>query len=336
MRVVMLAAAMHAAVLGASSASARDHAAVTLLSYNVKGLPWPVTSGRPAALRAIARQLWSMRQQGRQPGVVALQEAFVPEAKAIGRAAGYRYMALGPNLDASAEPATTADDRAFMADRNFMIGERNGKHADSGLVIFSDYPIVAIRRMVYPVCAGFDCLANKGALAVQLAIPGVASRLTVIDSHLNSGTASGAVRVRSNYAFYRQLDALQGFIASVAASGAPILIAGDLNVGRLEDRRGYFVSHLLGRSSGVFAAELLCGRDRRCVSGGPGVAESIKHGKDWLLYRSSPSLALTPTEVRAPFGRAADGAMLSDHIGISATYTLVAFPHARIVLATSG
>ena len=326
MRVGILAAALLATATAGGVGHAQPAPAVTLLSYNVEGLPWPVTTGRPAALQAIARQLRSMREQGNQPGVVALQEAFVPEAKAIGRSAGYRYMAVGPGVEASAAKVATARDRAFMAERSFMIGERTGKHADSGLVIFSDYPIVAVRRLVYPVCAGFDCLANKGALAVQLAVPGVGPRLTVIDSHLNSGTASGAIRPRSNYAYYRQLDALQDFIASVAASGAPILVAGDLNVGRRDDRRGYFISHLLGRSSGILAAQLFCGRDQQCTSGGPDVAESFHHGKDWLLYRSSPSLALKPTGVRAAFGRAADGTMLSDHIGISATYTLDALP----------
>jgi hypothetical protein len=35
-------------------------------------------------------------------------------------------------------------------------------------------------------------------------------------------------------------------------------------------------------------------------------------------------LALRPTQLSAEFGRAADGTMLSDHIGISATYALAA------------
>lgn len=322
MRLAICAAAA-LAMLVTTAARSQAQPTVTLLTYNVRGLPWPVATDRTAALAAIARHLRALRQQGRQPGLVALQEAFIPDAKAIGRAAGYQFMALGPGLDASPARATTAADRAFMADRSFMVGERVGKRVDSGLVIFSDYPIVAVRRMVYAVCAGFDCLANKGALAVEVAVPGVPARLVVIDSHLNSGAASGTVRARSNYAYYRQIDALRDFIADVAADGAPVLVAGDLNVGQRQERRSYFVTSLLGRSSGIAAAEFSCGQEQRCSIGSQtGVAESRESGKDWLLYRSSPSLAMKPTRLNAEFSRAVGGGMLSDHIGISATYAL--------------
>ena len=46
---------------------------VTLLSYNVEGLPWPLTHGRTAAAAAIAGELRAMHDRGEGPQVVAVQ-----------------------------------------------------------------------------------------------------------------------------------------------------------------------------------------------------------------------------------------------------------------------
>lgn len=317
-----LLAAILPLLMPGSVVQARPVTRVTLLTYNVRGLPWPVATQRPAALDAIAVQLIALRRAGRQPDLVALQEAFIPEAKAIGRRAGYRYVAFGPGLASPSETLGTVQDRAFLSEGGFMTGESSGKRVDSGLVIFSDYPIVGVHRTVYAVCAGYDCLANKGALAVQVVVPGFSAPLTVIDSHLNSGAASGASRERATYAYRRQVDALKQFIASVTPTGSPVLVAGDFNAGNRAERRSYFIDEMLA-TSGLLAAELDCRPKLACAGGSPGgVAESIRRGKDWLLYRPSRSLSLWPVGLTALFGRAADGSMLSDHVGVAVTYAL--------------
>ncbi len=311
-RALMLTALMAAPV------SAQPIATLTLLTYNVRGLPWPIASGRSAALSAIASRLTMLRRQGRQPHLVALQEAFMADAKTIGRLAGYRYEAFGPTQDdASAEPIS-ADDRAFLRGASFMRGERSGKRVDSGLAIFSDYPIVATRDIAYPVCAGYDCLANKGALAVQVAVPGLAAPVTVIDTHLNARKASGVPQTRSTYAYRRQIDAFKTFVSAVAADGSPILVAGDFNVGNRPARSRYFSEQLLGDTPGLSAVERDCADAIGCE--GVDVAESIRRGKDWLLYRRSQALTPTPTALTAPFGRTPGSVMLSDHVGIMVTY----------------
>lgn len=68
---------------------------LAVLTYNVKGLSWPVASGRDEALARIGARLAAMRRQGRQAGVVVLQEAFTAQAKAIGTAAGYAWQVQG-------------------------------------------------------------------------------------------------------------------------------------------------------------------------------------------------------------------------------------------------
>src|SRR3954449_12256131 len=82
-------------------------AQLSVMSYNVHGLPWPMTRGRPKALRAIRDRLVGMRAKGDQPHLVLLQEAFSGDAKAIARKTGYNYVVNGPSRgDRVAEPTS--------------------------------------------------------------------------------------------------------------------------------------------------------------------------------------------------------------------------------------
>jgi len=300
----------------AASPAARD---VSLMTYNVHGLPWPIAEDRSADLAAIGTRLRAMRAVGEQPGIVVLQEAFVANAKAIGQTAGYRYSAFGPGEDAA--PVSRADND-FVSDGSRMVGERLGKHVDSGLAIFSDYPILAVRRMAYPVCAGYDCLANKGAVAALVAVPGIATPIVVVDTHLNSNGASGAGSPRASYAYRRQLDLLADFVVSLEVGDRPILVAGDFNVGKDLRRRTHFDVRMLGGGAGLQAAVASC-RTARCPVAQPSdMAFSIGRAKDWMMYRPSSTVAIRPVALAAPFGHAANGAMLSDHVGISVRYRI--------------
>ena len=313
-----VAALLTGAPATANPAPARD---VTLMTYNVHGLPWPIVEDRSAALAAIGNQLRAMRRHADAPEIVAVQEAFVDDAKAIGRTAGYRYAAFGPAEDAPAS-VPRADD-GFVADGSRMVGERLGKHVDSGLAIFSDYPILAVRRMAYPTCAGYDCLANKGAVAALIAVPGIATPIVVVDTHLNSNGASGAGSPRAIYAYRRQLDLLATFIGSLGAGNRPILVAGDFNVGRDLARRTQFDLRMLGGAASLQTAVATCRIAPRCTVAEPaGMAISIGRGKDWMMYRDSPTVRIRPVALAAPFGRAADGTMLSDHVGVSVRYRI--------------
>lgn len=313
------AASVHAPATAGSVAVpvARD---VTLMTYNVHGLPWPIASDRSADLAAIGTRLRTMRDTGDQPGIVVLQEAFVDNAKAIGRTAGYRYAVFGPGEDDAA--TVPRPDGGFVADGSRMVGERLGKHLDSGLAIFSDYPILAVRRLAYPVCAGYDCLANKGAVAALIVVPGIAKPIVVVDTHLNSNEASGAGSPRATYAYRRQIDLLANFVASLEAGDRPVLVAGDFNVGQDLRRRTHFDIRMLNGGAALQAAVASC-RTAKCPIAEPSdMAFSIGRAKDWMMYRPSSTVAIRPIALAAPFGHAANGAMLSDHVGISVRYRI--------------
>lgn len=311
-----------AASVPGAAAVAGPAATVSVLTYNVHGLPWPVAEDRSASLSAIAAQLRAMRSAGRQPGIVAVQEAFVPDAKAIGAAAGYRYVAFGAPADAAASPETSGD-RRFVAAGSMRYGEGVGKHVGSGLAIFSDYPILAVRRISYPVCAGYDCLANKGAMAALIAIPGVAGPVTVVDTHLNSNGATGVSEPRALYAYMRQIDVLSDFVGSLSRTGGTMFVAGDFNVGNDIQRRAYFAQHMFGGTPTLTAGSLQCRMSPTCrVTQPADIALSTRRVKDWLMYHPANAVLVRPTSLSAPFGHAGRNAMLSDHVGIMIDYQL--------------
>jgi endonuclease/exonuclease/phosphatase family metal-dependent hydrolase len=290
---------------------------VTLLSYNVEGLPWPLTHGRTAAAASIAAELRAMHDRGDGPQVVAVQEAFGAAQKAIGTAAGYRFVAFGPSADDAGAAATTPQERAFLADASLWHGETAGAREDSGLAIFSDYPILWARRVAFPrfACAGYDCLANKGMLAVALRVPGRITPLVVVDTHLNARAASGVANDRSLFAYQRQADALRAFIGSVGGGGASVVLAGDFNVGNDPERQAYLAQALVGGDGmSLAASETACGTTCRVIAPTPTLARA----KTVVAYRGT----LTAEGQPRSFGTLADGDRLSDHIGVMRRFGL--------------
>lgn len=290
---------------------------IRILSYNVEGLPWPLTHGRTEAAASIAASLRTLHARGEGPQVVAVQEAFGAAQKDIGRAAGYRYAAFGPSEDMAAAPATTAAERAYLDQASFWHGETEAPREDSGLAIFSDYPILAVRRIAFPrfACAGYDCLANKGMLAVALRVPGRAVPLIVLDTHLNARGASGVSDTRSFTAYRRQVDALHGFIGALTASKAPLVLAGDFNVGNDPLRQHYLAGALIdGRDMTIAASESACGSDCRAIAATPSVARA----KTILAFRG----AVAAEGTTRSFGTLADGSRLSDHVGVMRSFAL--------------
>lgn len=301
---------------------------LSVLTYNIAGMPRMVATDRTDALERMTARLKAMRRRGEQPQVVVFQEAFTAAAKAVGHNAGYRYIVDGSSLiDRSATGMTDADRRFVRAGRWFR-GENQGKLVGSGLQIVSDYPVVAVRRTAFPdfACAGWDCLANKGVLMADIVLPG-GPIVTVVTVHLNSRAASGAPHARSLYAYRRQLDILRDFIMRERDDAAPLILAGDLNVGRTEPRRAALATGLktLWRSapaSGTGALAHCLARRRADAVARDDAVDSLRRGKDWQFAIGGSSAAITPEEVAVPFGRDKGGAMLSDHVGYTIHYRI--------------
>jgi hypothetical protein len=64
-------------------ASGEQAVRLSILIYNVEGLPWPARKNRGPSLQRIGETLYSIRAKGNGPDVVMLQEAFTPAARDI-------------------------------------------------------------------------------------------------------------------------------------------------------------------------------------------------------------------------------------------------------------
>ena len=304
--------------------------AVTVLSYNVKGLPWPVAHHRGLAADEIAAALRAMRTDGDAPQVVAVQEAFGPAQQRIGALAGYPYSVFGPDRALAGPPPATPQQHRFVTHDRFWRGEGMGKFADSGLAVFSSYPVLWVKRLSYgDACAGWDCMANKGALAVALSLPGVAQPLVVVDTHLNAERAAHSGQHRSFAAYRRQLDLLSRFVGGIAPDAGAIVLTGDFNIGH-DGTRGASLDNALFAADGLrlAATEKVCGRACRAAADAPGEAgtvvpaDALVRTKSLIAYRDVAPGLLAPAGHVVTFGTRPDGHMLSDHVGIAMQFAL--------------
>jgi endonuclease/exonuclease/phosphatase family metal-dependent hydrolase len=311
-----------------ASMAAADDPSLSVMTYNVNGLPWPVAFGREAALERIGARLAEMRGAARQPRLVLLQEAFRDDAAAIAQRAGYAHVAYGPDAAFRSAAEPTAADRRFRKDARWDRGELAPKQLGSGLMVLSDYPITAVDRMAFPdfACAGFDCLANKGVLLVRIAVPGMTEPLTVANAHLNARKAAGVPTTRSYQAYERQVGLMAGFIERRVSRGAPLLLGGDMNIGRDKDRaRAFFAAFARSGLTFVTPAD---GGLRRALSAAArtdagtraDLLQADHHGKDWLFARAGGGQPMKIRSARVPFGSEGGGEPLSDHVGYVIDY----------------
>lgn len=300
-----------------------DAGELSVMSYNIEGLPPPARFGRSDALVRIGDRLAAERKTQTEPNVVLLQEAFNATAGRLAQRAGYRYAASGPPAGAANSELPPPGAAPFVAAASHFKGENDGKWADSGLRILSDYPIVKVRREAFPAwaCAGYDCLANKGVLIAWIAVPGAREPIAFIDTHLNSRAASGVAKSRADQAYGYQVMALRDFVARNVAPGRPAFLGGDFNSGkaraRWADLRG---GVLTGGRNSLFDALAKYG----AISRGdrPNAQALLLRGKDWLFYRGAGQERFSLAAFTVPFGREQDGTMMSDHMGYEVRYRI--------------
>jgi endonuclease/exonuclease/phosphatase family metal-dependent hydrolase len=267
-------------------------AEISVLTYNVKGLPWPIARGRGEALREIGRELAALRREGREPDVVLIQEGFRAEIADLVRESGYRYWAKGPSRGL----------------RNLTGG---------GLHVLSDEPIVDVKAAAFRNCAGLDCLANKGAMLVRLAPEGLPTPVDVINTHMNARKASRAPRSQTLPAHQGQTRELFQFIKAHREPAAPMVVGGDFNIRNSPDRYYYQALERPYTVVGEFChqPEASCGEGASDLGAEP-----------WL--RRQDLQAFQPGAVHVQPVRAEmlftgqDRPMLSDHEGYLVLYRL--------------
>ena len=312
---------------GAANAASGDNVSLSVMTYNVKGLPWPFAKNRSEAFAKMETRLLALRQKNAQPHVIVLQEAFITEAKQIAGNSGYRFIANGPSKYLSSTIRPTLKDIGFASAASFFKGEKSGKVLDSGLQIASDYPILSVKRAAFPAfaCAGYDCLANKGILLVTISVPGSATPITIATTHLNSKRGSGVSLARSLHAYQRQISAITSFLDANRDPDLPIIFAGDFNASTVE-RRSYLAKESVSNWSRLTLHSAL----QNCIADASLRGRKLdtlanyiaKRGRDWQFYTSGVVATVGAVKLQIPFGRERDGTMLSDHVGFGIVYSV--------------
>jgi hypothetical protein len=105
--------------------------------------------------------------------------------------------------------------------------------------VLADAPILDVRTAAYGHCAGYDCLANKGAMLVRLQPDWSPTPIDVVNTHMNARKASGAPRARTLRAHHGQTRELTAFLAANQDEDHPLLVGGDFNIRNSSARYDY-------------------------------------------------------------------------------------------------
>lgn len=290
---------------------------VDVLTYNIEGLPWPGRSGRARHLQEISRVLRQLRAEGQAPHIVLFQEVFSRAARRAVEETGYPTLVPGPE----ARDRRPAPVNGSLPGRSRPLkGELGLRALSSGLVIATDFPVLAHKTMPFPrrSCAGYDCLANKGVQLARLRIPGLPGFLDIYNTHMNSQDTSGVPEPRHLAAHQAQTVALSAFIARNSDGPEPFIFGGDLNMRHSEPR---FAE--LQRLKPIHIVHRWCvERPAACD-----VRESWDGDEPWMdtqdlqLFWPGAHVDVRPAVVEAMFDGAAEP-RLSDHDGFRVRYTL--------------
>ena len=290
---------------------------ISVLTYNVRGMPWPAARRRGEAMREIGRELAAMRRKGRQPDIVLIQEGFVGEAADLAKIRGNEYWAQGPGRDEAPKGAPPVEPGGFRPNRYLPLGEGWGKFASAGLHILSDAPIVDVETAAFHYCAGLDCLANKGVMLARIAIPGVPGGVDVVNTHLNSQGSSKVPTSRSLKAHNLQVDEVLSFIADHRDARAPMLVGGDFNTKQAPARYYHRAEARPYKVVSEYCADTACEGQTAGADTQPWL-----RSQDLQAFSSLGPVEVQPIRIETLFADPATGGKLSDHDGYLVRYRL--------------
>ncbi|CAK0828822.1 unnamed protein product [Prorocentrum cordatum] len=196
-------------------------------SFNLNVLPWGASAfGSGQGRHALPRLLHFLQAIGERragslaPDVLALQELFATPF--VPPSCLQRY--------AVREMANLADFAATGPKPSLFDLFRDRKWTDSGLVVFSRFPIIKQKFIKFTSSSGLDSGATKGALWVQLEISSSGKCIDVINCHLqasHTGDKSDTFqKIRRS-----QLSQLRELVQEAGHERVrPLLLTGDFNV----------------------------------------------------------------------------------------------------------
>ncbi|MCZ7457451.1 endonuclease/exonuclease/phosphatase family protein [Streptomyces sp. WMMC940] len=264
-----------------------------VLTYNIAGLPEPLSGSRPA------RNTKEISKRINAYDVVNVQEDFAYHADLV-KHDEHRYRT--PPSVPSWVPVP-------------------GVPFSDGLNTLSGFKLRKLDRVTWNRCTNADCLTPKGFTYLRLELPGGRS-LDLYNAHMNAGSGTEDM-LRARRDNVRQLS---GYIKKHSA-GRAVIVTGDTNsrytrsgdiIRELRDGNGLtdaWVRLVRGGSTpGVDDSAPTCKESTEC--------ELL----DKIFYRSGPGLTLEAVRYGNEYERFLDGKgkPLSDHNPPSVTFTFTA------------
>ena len=312
----------HAPVVETDPETGRQAVEISVLIYNVWGLPWPVASNRRDPIKKIGEILGEMRMAGTEPDIVLLQEAFTMKSQPILELGGYPNIVGGPARGDASVKLSKEEAPEFVKGRSIWKGEKLGKWLNSGVAILSNFPIeerdaLPFRRRA---CAGFDCMANKGMLVAAIHVPGVPEPIEIFTTHMNSKDASGVSPERSLIAHNLQVDEVRNYLfAEINDDGRALIAGGDFNT-RGDRKR---LDSLTANAYEPIVRFYCTKSEDRCD-----IRMSYDGDEPWLdtqdlqVFFPGDRIDVRPIAIEALFDEPVDGQMLSDHDAYLVEYRL--------------
>jgi endonuclease/exonuclease/phosphatase family metal-dependent hydrolase len=314
---------------------------ISVLTFNIAGLPWPIACGkrsrqtdangeripiacnRGQAIADIGTMFKSLRQQGREPDIVFLQEAFIAASEEIVQRGGYANWVTGPGREDVGPEYSERASKGFLDARSFKQAEKFGKRLSAGLVIASNFPIIESFNKPFNQweCAGFDCLANKGVAMARIAIPGVPVALEVVTTHYNSKSASGVSLDRTLEAHQLQVATTGDFLEQTANFDLPAIWGGDLNMRHSDERLTNFIERA-GDDLNEVSSYCVENPDRCDIEIDWQSDTPWFDSQDLQGWASGKEVKVEPIRVEQAFHHPVNGEMPSDHNGFLVTYRL--------------
>ena len=263
--------------------AAATSGSIDVATYNVAGLPEPISGSKPATYSELLSPLLNPFD------VVLLQEDFFYPDK-VAKHLTYPYGSTPQRLVLGSDPSRP---EAFVG---------------SGLERYSRHPFDGYRHVRWPGCYGgalgggaADCLSQKGfSVARHEVAQGVF--VDVYDLHGEAGSTPEDV-------FWSQQDYL-ALAADINANsvGHAVIVGGDFNLNPSDEIDGPVLAQLLVDAGLTDVCEVQdCSADPDAI--------------DRLLFRSGDDVALEATAWSRPAGfNLPDGTPLSDHDPTAATF----------------
>lgn len=287
---------------------------IRVMSFNIRGLPWPIAKNREGRLLTIADKLAEMRKAGTAPQILVLQEAFGGPIDQIAKRGGYAHVVKGPsaNLCSREEAARFKDPTKCRVSRIF----------DAGLYVMSDFPIAASARAAFgngQHCTGWDCKSNKGGLYAMIKVPTMKEPIHVYTTHMNSNGASGSSYDKVVRAQRLQLLTLKRLLDETqsATPAGPIVFAGDFNVKAEQPTYPDLVSAMNMPNAGLVCVANI----PTCQIPASTIPSELFERVDHHFFGPSAGHDVFPTFAAHSLTRATDGHDYSDHPAFTVEYS---------------